>query len=755
MKSKIVVGGGVRRSLGLAVVLAAFGALSMSASASARKLNLTGEWDAVYHCEAGGCAGGNYPAVDHLTQAKGSSVVYDGESPGTLAGNVYTFKGGNPGEYQFEWKVTVSADGKSWSGPLSDSNGTSGTDTAVRVSGNPFEGRASATTISCYVPLLAIGAAWECTATVGDASGELPAETPSGNVSFSVNSGASGGFVGAHECALKSSAGAATTSCTVLFVPASEVPVGGPAPITATYGGDVSFEASSSSASSTAFHGDPEAEGETSAGCSAGAARVALIPSLVRARNATTGSAVITVGNPKLAKKQHTISRRAVDKRAVALLHPSRAGAKSGVRLYGLAKPLAAGATITEATLGLRKAIVKPLKTTEKAWVFWEDLQPSARFEHPSVVLLISANGGRVLARASFVTYPEVNGTAASFVTSRSRRLLVYGRNPGGHRRRRLTKAQLTAIKQASQEARTALRAGKTAHKADASHSKLITIVDHVSGGAGDTFENEESAITYAFAQHGIATQGVLSANALSAAVQSAAGEGKTNVTVYLDGHGASTAATELPTVSLGEGAGVVTSSDLAAIVKAHPEVQFNFIVDSCYSGRFVDPLKAESNVGVVITSSGANETSKQPLSLEHEGGPASESGGRGLVITKEAYGGLVTTGTSKEPGAGSAVTLETPDGEKLAVTNDNSHEGISPFTTGVIAAINQAYVGKNSEADLTDVLSDARTLEPTYDLAATAGLTKPSPEPTAPTPASCPAPDAAETEAGGWFTGE
>ena len=46
---------------------------------------------------------------------------------------------GNSGGYSYKESVTISADGKSWSGPLTDSNGTSGTDTATRVSGGSEE----------------------------------------------------------------------------------------------------------------------------------------------------------------------------------------------------------------------------------------------------------------------------------------------------------------------------------------------------------------------------------------------------------------------------------------------------------------------------------------------------------------------------------------------------------------------------------------------------------------------------------------
>jgi len=44
-----------------------------------------------------------------------------------------------------------------------------------------------------------------------------------------------------------------------------------------------------------------------------------------------------------------------------------------------------------------------------------------------------------------------------------------------------------------------------------------------------------------------------------------------------------------------------------------------------------------------------------------------------------------------------------------------------------VVAALNQAFIGKDPTSDLTSILADARTLEPTYDLAAAAGITTPA----------------------------
>jgi pimeloyl-ACP methyl ester carboxylesterase len=121
--------------------------IALAAPAAASALNITGTWNANYHCEAGWCAGSDFPAPGvKFEQAKGSSVVTApcGCIKATLSGSVLTLDG-EEGSYTYHEVLTFAPDGKSWSGSLSDSHGTSGTDTGVKVSG-PEEG-----TVSGYV----------------------------------------------------------------------------------------------------------------------------------------------------------------------------------------------------------------------------------------------------------------------------------------------------------------------------------------------------------------------------------------------------------------------------------------------------------------------------------------------------------------------------------------------------------------------------------------------------------------------------
>jgi hypothetical protein len=102
--------------------------------AATRAPNLTGTWAAVYHCEVG-CSGEEFPATDTLSQTEGSDTVTgsnEGESiSGTLTGDTLEFHS-STGGYETKAMLIVSADGRSWSGTLQDSHGTSGTYTATK-----------------------------------------------------------------------------------------------------------------------------------------------------------------------------------------------------------------------------------------------------------------------------------------------------------------------------------------------------------------------------------------------------------------------------------------------------------------------------------------------------------------------------------------------------------------------------------------------------------------------------------------------
>lgn len=244
---------------GLLAIVMSVGLMLVNSAASAWALNLSGTWAAVYHCEVL-CAGSEFPATDVLTQAEGSDVVTGSNGSesisGTLNGNTFTYRS-ETGSYTAEATLTISADGNSWSGPLHDSNGTSGTYTATRTSGSPGNEeeakkaeearkkeaeetkkkeeekngkRPTGTSVVCNYEFAT--AENTCVASVGDGGPQPPTVTPTGTVTFTTTSG---GFASGATCTLVATPDSPqVASCSLIY----ETAFSGLPSITATYNGD-------------------------------------------------------------------------------------------------------------------------------------------------------------------------------------------------------------------------------------------------------------------------------------------------------------------------------------------------------------------------------------------------------------------------------------------------------------------------------------------------------------------------------------
>ncbi len=227
---------------------------SGASAAAAEEVNVTGTWQAAYHCAVGPCAGHERTGVFVLQQAAGSSAVTgtlnvsggeEAPASGTVSGSTLSLEGKGAKGYSASGVETISADGLSWSGTYKDSAGTSGTLTASRPSLPFFPSaapgavvpRAAAIQVLCNYQVAP--ANFTCTASVGDASGEAPAEIPTGKVSFTATSG---GFSPTAACAIVATPGSPNTaSCAVTYTPATKIPAGTPAPVTGAYSGDATF----------------------------------------------------------------------------------------------------------------------------------------------------------------------------------------------------------------------------------------------------------------------------------------------------------------------------------------------------------------------------------------------------------------------------------------------------------------------------------------------------------------------------------
>jgi len=320
---------GIRGTCALAVVLAV-GLLTSVApgAASAATLNVTGTWQAVYHCTSGGCAGEPKSGTFTLTQAEGSNVVTgtlvlnttpagEGTISGTLTGNTLELNGKGEKGYEAKGTETISEEGQTltWSGDYMDNAGTSGTLTATRESTTttptptptptPAAGLLpSATQVLCNLRVAFSN--FICTAQVGDAATSGAPQVPTGTVKFTAPKGA---FESLPACSLVATPGSPNVaSCAVNYIPPfGGIPTGTPAPVTAAYQGSTTFAASTglpgagagvSPSTSTATASSSAVT--TTVSCPAGTASCPVAASLSAV---TTGTAVAASSKAKAKTK--------------------------------------------------------------------------------------------------------------------------------------------------------------------------------------------------------------------------------------------------------------------------------------------------------------------------------------------------------------------------------------------------------------------------------------------------------------------
>jgi hypothetical protein len=251
----------------LALFVATFAALGPASATAAP--TVTGTWSC---CGAGGAAPQTWTITESGGSLSGTASAPEPFSPisGKISGTSVEIVTGpytnDPG-YTATFVGTI--DGETMSGTWSDTYGRSDeTWTATRTSGAVGEEEAkkaeeakkkkeeeekagkrkSAIQVNCssFYPGLP-NEYFQCTAQVGDASGQSPAEIPTGTVGFAINPGGGGGILGSHTCTLvPSQTGGASSFCAIEYVPpASGIALGSQPPLTATYSGSGVFQSAS------------------------------------------------------------------------------------------------------------------------------------------------------------------------------------------------------------------------------------------------------------------------------------------------------------------------------------------------------------------------------------------------------------------------------------------------------------------------------------------------------------------------------
>jgi hypothetical protein len=127
------------------------------------------------------------------------------------------------------------------------------------------------------------------------------------------------------------------------------------------------------------------------------------------------------------------MSRPAAERIAMRVLAPERLS--GDVVLFGLPRPLRAGAVVNEQGTGARLSRLR----SGKSWLFWLDLEPGASFDHASRVLLVADANGKVLANRPLRRFPLVDGRPPAFLSSAAvywdDRLQVFSNVPTVERR--------------------------------------------------------------------------------------------------------------------------------------------------------------------------------------------------------------------------------------------------------------------------------------------------------------------------------
>ncbi len=357
---------------------------------------------------------------------------------------------------------------------------------------------------------------FDCAGIVGDASGEEPADTPTGSIGFTATSGSFPDGASCQLVATPDSDGVA--ECSVVYQPpAGGIPTGTPAPVTVIFPGDSNLapsEAGDKALSKTPNAGETaeeealrhaaeklEAEFEkaaaegwheywpTGAVCRAKSAANSQTTGLLAGEGAAASSSAWAAvsalpieplaGQHPSAKHTETgpLDLAAATRRALKILRPGKQPTASTLAVIAQRKPLKKGSKLGElrAIPGPEGA---PTPIHERAWLFWESTELGGRFPHASALVAVGARSGRVLYARAMEGIPTVNGHIPAFVGTPLKGRFVYSRSTRIHiskvALRRVEAAQTTVGKLLHHKAKARKpkkKAHRGAHKSDASAS--------------------------------------------------------------------------------------------------------------------------------------------------------------------------------------------------------------------------------------------------------------------------------------------
>lgn len=316
----------------------------------------------------------------------------------------------------------------------------------------------------------------------------------------------------------------------------------------------------------------------------------------------------IVLGAVAPATAEAAFSRSAAASIALRVLAPARqAGA---VIVYETARPLGPRQVVFPAVLDSApesgaQLTVPPIG--QPAWLFYEDLEPGARFSHPTRTLLISRRSGRVLRDLSSDWWPLVNGADPPFVADPlARRFQIFNDTSQGslvgtppRLAARATQAPGPIVLPPNSLAgECIIQIGLMSDKEFAQDFVGVNAVaDSLApyGLQNFTVAPTLDAMNRVIAQpNGAALQ--------QSVTDAIANHGCKDILIYIDGHGTAPGNSVNARVLVGmrwiktgtdpDGTEhwttmpqYVTSLDLQAILNAHPSTGFKFKIDACYWG--------------------------------------------------------------------------------------------------------------------------------------------------------------------------
>jgi hypothetical protein len=343
------------------------------------------------------------------------------------------------------------------------------------------------------------------------------------------------------------------------------------------------------------------------------------------------------------------------------------AGIRGPVVLFRLPSRLPAGTRVMEAGPGPTTA--KGTKVTRRGlqlvgttrvaqgllrgrrWLFWADLAPNARFQHPSLLILVDDQTGRVVTRLPMTWWPLVNGRRPAFLASVTAylsprfRVVSRGDRAGGKgSKERGRDLPLVAPLLRSPFAITG--------PPDLSNDCLVVMGDRVDPQFGGDFAVVGQVARSLRLRKRDANDGP----GLDRAIEALKKESPpcTDVLIWISAHGYPAIGSNFPhpaggTIPESRHAQVALASTyvtvrgevrsrqtlfdsqaLRAILRKHADTTFKLVVDACFSGRWTE-IQDERNMRFIGTAAQRDQMSFGALS---PGAAYNEGSQRNATVT-------------------------------------------------------------------------------------------------------------------------